>query len=452
MLLTVGAFVVVLGVLIFVHELGHFMTAKWVGIGVPRFSIGLGPVTPLSFRRGETEYVISWIPFGGYVKMATEEEEAADVLEGGEAAQTFPPEKLFENKPLWARILVISAGVIMNVIFAWVVYVFLATAYGRSEDPTTEIGTVAVNRLPPGAESLGDVPFGAQIIRINGDTITSLDDAVSQFMDITTPELRIEFANAQTATVAIDGIDTERRAEAFSALSWRHLALVGSVEAGSPASRAGFEAGDQVVGINGDTIRSWTEMVAVIEESAGEELGVAVLRGGEVVELQAVPEARSVPDPETGEERERGRLGIGSNLPVRHVRIGFGGALVYAGRQVGRDAGNIWFVLTSMMTGKISPKELGGPVLIGQLSGQTARMGFDVFLSFMALFSINLAILNILPIPVLDGGHLVFLLLEGVRGRPLSRNLRMKLTQVGLAVLLGIIVLAMTNDILRLFR
>ena len=105
-----------------------------------------------------------------------------------------------------------------------------------------------------------------------------------------------------------------------------------------------------------------------------------------------------------------------------------------------------------MLTGKISPKELGGPVLIGQLSGQTARMGFDVFLSFMALFSINLAILNILPIPVLDGGHLVFLLLEGVRGRPLSLNLRMRLTQVGLAVLLGIIVLAMTNDILRLFR
>ena len=132
------SFFLVIGVLIFVHELGHFLTAKWVGIGVHRFSIGLGPATPLKFRRGETEYLLAWIPFGGYVKMASQEEQQEmEALEGGQVEQIFPPEKMFENKPLWARILVISAGVLMNILFAWVVYSGLTWSQGRLELQTT---------------------------------------------------------------------------------------------------------------------------------------------------------------------------------------------------------------------------------------------------------------------------------------------------------------------------
>ena len=149
MLLTSGAAILVIGVLIFVHELGHFMAAKWVGIGVHRFSLGLGPLTPLSFRWGETTYVISWIPIGGYVKMASkEEQEEVGGLEGGSGEQEFPQEKLFENKPLWARVFVISDGVTINVLFAWVVYFWLATSYDRVVDLSTTIPLVDVSTLP----------------------------------------------------------------------------------------------------------------------------------------------------------------------------------------------------------------------------------------------------------------------------------------------------------------
>ena len=155
MFLTLGAAALVLGVLIFVHELGHFVAAKAMGVGVIRFSLGFGRTTPLRFRIGETEYAISWIPFGGYVRMATrEEDEGGSTLEGSPALDEFPPHRLFEHKPLAARILVLSAGVLMNVVFAWLVYVGLAAGYGRVEDPTTRIATVDSTVLPSEARPL----------------------------------------------------------------------------------------------------------------------------------------------------------------------------------------------------------------------------------------------------------------------------------------------------------
>ena len=180
MLLTLASALVVLGVLIFVHELGHFWAAKAVGIGVPRFSMGLGPPTRLKWKRGETEYVVSWIPFGGYVKMATaEEDESMAGLEGGSADHNFPADRLFENKPLWARVVVISAGVTMNAVFAWSAYVLLAATYGRVEDPTTAIAVVDTAGLPAAARPLASLPFGTRILRINGDTVGSWKDRKS---------------------------------------------------------------------------------------------------------------------------------------------------------------------------------------------------------------------------------------------------------------------------------
>jgi regulator of sigma E protease len=210
-----------------------------------------------------------------------------------------------------------------------------------------------------------------------------------------------------------------------------------------------MEPGDLVLRIDGDTALGWPGMVDVIRASPGRELELDVLRDDETVTLAVVPASTTSRDSVTGEEEEIGQLGVTNLIPTRRVRVGLVGAVGYGLRRVGQDTRNIGFVLTRMFTGRISPRELGGPVLIGQLSGQAARLGLEVFLSFMALFSVNLAILNILPIPVLDGGHLVFLLLEGVRGRPLSLALRMRLTQFGLAVLLGIMALVFTNDILR---
>ena len=452
MLLTIGATIIVLGVLIFVHELGHFWAAKAVGIGVPRFSIGLGPATPLSFRRGETEYVISWVPFGGYVKMATGEESDMDALEGGQDEEVFPPEKLFENKPLWARILVISAGVIMNMIFAYVVHVGLLAIYGRSEDPTTEIASVVASSLPASAQELSAVPYGTEIVRINGDTIASWGDITQQIFGPNNGPITFEFAGG-VAPVAVGGVnyDPDEREAIFNALQPKRPARISLIQGGSAAAAAGFEPGDLVVGVAGDTIRDWFEMQGIVEVSANQMLDFVVARGDTIVRLSAEPNLETVTDPLTGEVSEVGRLGVQQQNPFRRIRIGLGGSIVGGFSEVAADSRLILFALRELVLGRMSARELGGPVLIGQLSGQTARLGAFAFLSFMAMFSVNLAILNLLPIPVLDGGQLVFLMAEGVRGKPLSMGLRLRLTQFGLFILLGIMVLALTNDLRRVF-
>jgi regulator of sigma E protease len=265
--LTLLAFVFVLGVLIFVHELGHFLAAKATGIGVPRFSIGFGPATPLTFRRGGTEYRIAWIPLGGYVKMASkEEQEAMAALEGGDLDEEYPADKLFENKPLGARILVISAGVIMNVVFAWLVYTGITAIYGRSEDPTTTFAGVDEEILPDAAGQLAGLPFGTQIVGINGDTMSSLNAIGDAVLDLTSDRLRIDFAgDLDPVILEIPGTDANDRIGVWSALVPLWQPKVGSVLPGKPAARAGIERDDHILRIEGDTIRSWHEMVDLIQ-------------------------------------------------------------------------------------------------------------------------------------------------------------------------------------------
>ncbi|MCP4663200.1 MAG: RIP metalloprotease RseP [bacterium] len=451
MLLTIAAFLLVLGVLIFVHELGHFLAAKAVGIGVPRFSIGLGPTTPFSFRREETEYVISWIPFGGYVKMASkEEQDAVEALEGGSLREEFPPEKLFETKPLAARILVISAGVIMNVVFAWVVYTGLAAVVGREEDPTTTIARVDATILPEAAAALAQVPFGTEILRVNGETVASWSAIMTGVTDPTSDELRFDFGgDVDPIILAIPGTEVDTRVAIAQAMIRLWEPRIGMVVPGRPAEAAGIEQGDRIVSAGGEEIRSWDELVRAVEASVGEDLALTIRRSGAELELSVMPVEETVEDPLTDGLRKVGRIGISPLLEPLRVRFGPVDAAAEGARRTWNDATFVLFVLKSMVLGRISPREIGGPILIGQVSGQFARAGGVALLTFMAMLSVNLAILNLLPIPVLDGGHLIFLLLEGVRGKPLSLDVRHRLTQVGLFVLLGIMALVLTNDLLR---
>ena len=453
MLLTIGAAILVIGVLIFVHELGHFIAAKAVGIGVPRFSIGLGPVTPLSFRRGETEYVISWIPFGGYVKMASreEQEEAMAGLEGGELAEQYPPDKLFENKPLWARIIVLCAGVTMNFAFAWMVYFVFAVTVGRAEDPTTTLGVVDEFLLPPMAESLVGIGENIPITHINGDTIGSWNDVRDLVIDPTSDRLRFDFAGADAAIVEIDGFAIDERVALYLSLVAQRLPQVGVVGDSTAAEASGIEVGDLVISVDGEGVRYWHEMAKLVRPRAGEAIEVIVERDGRQMAITVTPDSTTHSNAITGDERVVGILGVGYAIDVRHVRWGLVDGFVEGGRRVKRDSKLILVTLKGLVTGKVSARELGGPVLIGQISGQVARQGLIPLLSFMALFSVNLAILNLLPIPVLDGGQLVFLLIEGVRGKPLPLALRIRFSQFGLVILLGIMVLVLTNDLLRVF-
>jgi len=451
MLLTLASFAFVLGVLIFVHELGHFIAAKAVGVGVPRFSIGFGPATPLRFKRGETEYVIAWFPLGGYVKMASrEEQDAMAAVEGGETPEEYPEDQLFENKSLPARILVISAGVAMNILFAWFTYSAVA-AVGRPEDPTTTIGRVVVDGLPDAAAPLAEVPGGTQVLRVNGDTVASWEQILLAIAEPTTERLRFDFAGGVDPVIlSIRGTDMEDRIAVIRSLVPDWQPVVGRVSPGTPAEEAGVEVGDRILRIDGDTVELWADIAGMVGPRPGDSLSVLVQRGDAVLSLPIVPRSRSVQGVD-GEVVEVGQLGvwIAALEPVT-VRYGFFGALVQGARFTWHDAKLVLFTLKGIVTGQISSREIGGPVLIGQMSGEFARRGFVALLMFMALLSVNLAIINLLPIPVLDGGHLVFLAIEAVRGKPLSLNARLRLTQFGVVLIMLLVVLVFTNDILRI--
>lgn len=450
-MLTFLSFVFVLGVLIFVHELGHFLAAKAVGIGVPRFSIGLGPPTPLRFVRGETEYQVAWVPLGGYVKMASkEEQEMMAALEGGELEKEFPADKLFENKPLWARILTISAGVIMNILFAWLIYSGMALTYGEAKDPTTSIARVDVELLPIGAEALADLPPRAEVAVVNGEPVTTWNEILEGVLDPTSKALVLELEDGRSFTVDIPGIEANARGEIAGALIPNWPAKVNFVAPGKPADLAGLQTGDTIVAIGGEPIDAWDDLVAHIQGAAGEELGFTIDRDGEIVELTIVPALETVEDPRTRISRQVAQIGINPMLDTVRIRYGVVESLGVGAARTWENVGLILFTLKGMVTGGIPVKELGGPILIGQASGQMARAGFATLLLFMAFLSVNLAVLNLLPIPVLDGGHLIFLIAEGLRGgRPLPVEWRMRLTQAGLVVVFGLMILAISNDILR---
>jgi regulator of sigma E protease len=449
-LLTVLALIVVLGVLIFVHEAGHFLAAKWAGIYVHRFSLGLGPPIPwLTFRRGETEYTVSWLPLGGYVKMASKEEDiGSSALEGGAPPVQVPPDRMFEAKPVWVRMLVILAGVTMNALFAWAVFTFLAYKNGREIDPVTTVGKVVEELVPPGAEALKEIKPGSQIVRINGDSVKSWDEVVSSIINTPDPEVRIDLAGGSTVVVPIHPDALEERAKAAQALQPHRKPIIDSLVADKPAARAGLRSGDIILEVNGTPIREWYELLDTVQASAGRTVTITAARGGEQRTFTLQPYVDSIPTAD-GKIRVVGRIGAGVRDDAIRQKFTLGEAIAEGGQATLEASTQIFRAVRGLFSGRISGRTVGGPILIGQLAGQSARRGLDAFLGFMALISINLAVLNLLPIPVLDGGQFLFLLAEAVIRRPLPMKLRERLTTVGLVLILLLMGLAFSNDIRR---
>jgi regulator of sigma E protease len=359
MLTTILATALVLGVLILVHELGHFWAAKLVDIEVSRFSIGFGPKIA-GFTRGETEYVLSALPLGGYVKMeGMADDEVTSTLEGDSPHQNRQPStRDFDAKPLWARFFVISAGVLMNLLFAVVAFSFIAHEQGVNLPVVTEV----VEELP--------------------------------------------------------------------------------------AAAAGVKPGDEIIAINGAEIEAAADVRRYVFPRPGEELSLTVRRGEEILDIGLVAATIREYDDIARDTVEFGQVGMlfGETRPLGAVQS------VAAGFQMtGRWVSEVATFFGRLVTGRSSPKELGGPIVIGQLSGEFARAGFWPLLNFMAIISVNLAVLNLLPIPILDGGHLVFLAIEGLRGgKPVSIEQRLRFSQIGMLLVLGLMVWAFANDIMRL--
>jgi regulator of sigma E protease len=443
--------IIVLGVLVFVHELGHFVTAKWAGVGVPRFSIGLGPRV-VGVQVGETDYCLSAIPFGGYVKMAgMEGEEAFEGLEGGEVsaaeAEALSPAKRFENKSVAWRLAILTAGVAMNFLLGWCIYVGLAW---RDGIPTVAGTAVAgVDSVVAAAHPELDALAGESITGVEGRGVSNWDELSQALLTAEGTQLEIALASGRSlTTVVASEADRERIAMGLVPLV---PSIIEDVQEGSPAARGGIQPGDRVISIDGIETPSFDRLSEVVQARPERIVPVVVERqvDGIVRQLSLTVETgvEKAPQPPDGKFVDVGVLGVGARID--RIDLGPGEAIVAGTRAAGRASMLILGGLYDIVTGGVSLKAVGGPVAIGQLTGHFARQGMSSLLGWVALFSINLAILNLLPIPVLDGGHILFLGIEATRGRPLSTTQKLRLSQVGLAFLVLLMAWAFTADILR---
>ncbi len=428
---TTISFIIVLGILVTVHELGHFLVAKALGIGVERFSIGFPPKM-FGYTWGETEYCISWIPLGGYVKLKGEgpEEEVEDSDDPA----------LFSSRPPLQRASVIVAGPIMNLVLAFfimpLVFMVGMSVPAYLEKPA-QIGWVEKDSL---ADRAGFT---------RGDTITALDGK-----DIDNwGSLFERFALYEKGTLEVSVItDGNRRSLQLDLDSMKddvplgimpHIdPVVGSLTPGFPAQAAGVEPGDTILSVGGTPFTHWNEMAQVIHSSPGKPLTIEVRRDTSVMKFEVIPKL--------DEESGRGFVGISprteSNVksyPIAEsIKRGFKRNIDLLGLTFG--------FLGELLTFNASIKNLGGPIMIFQVTGQAARAGVAEFLAFMAFLSLQLGVLNLLPIPVLDGGHLIFLGAEGALGKPIKPQAVAMAQRVGFFLLILLILVISYNDVVRL--
>ena len=444
---------VVLGILVFIHELGHYWAAKMFGVWVHRFAIGIGPpVKRLSFRRGETEWAIAWLPLGGYVKMASREEDpSSGVLEGGAENAVVPPDRMFEAKPVWQRMVIILAGVTLNMVFAWAVYSGLALKNGNRYDPTTTIGVVMTDRLPEEARVLALIPRGSRIVALNGAPVESWNDVVRGITGGDADSIAFTFENAPAVTVEMHRDQLVERARLAGALLPMHPAVIGAVFAGQPAEAAGLLPGDSLVAIDWAPIEQWADAVRMIEAAPERAILLEVDRDGQRLGLTVTPRAELAVEGDSASATV-GKIGAMVATPVVSEPYSLGGAIGAGARATWFAAGTIIRTVRGLLTRRIDSSEVGGPILIGQLAAESAQAGFGVLLAFMALISVNLAVVNLLPIPVLDGGAFLILAVEGVIRRPLPVRLREAVQMVGLVLIIALMVLAFSNDIRRVLR
>jgi regulator of sigma E protease len=464
----VVSFVVALGVLIFIHELGHFLVAKAVGVGVERFSLGFGPRL-WSFRRGETEYCVSIVPLGGYVKMHGEEAHGEDAIHPGvepPAAGRDNPAKSFALKPLGARSLIVFAGPAMNFVLAAVIFTTIFVAVGIPVFPTT-VGRV----VPDSPAAQAGLQTGDEVLAVDGRPIRhwgELDETVAHSDGRPLTLAVARGAERRSVTVTPRRLPARtpfgEPTEVWSLGTGPYLApVVGEVKAGMPAAEAGLRPRDRIVAIDWPDsepresrtartprlIRTWDEMAEIISKRPGETVQLTVERAGRRLEVALTPRAVTERDP-LGHEVQVARIGIGQSSPQTYLRLG---PITAIARGLQRTWDVTLLTLVSfwkLLTGIIPASNIGGPVQIGMAAGQAAQEGLVPYAFLVAVISINLAILNLLPVPMLDGGHLRFFAIEGVLGRALSVRKREIAQQIGLALLLLLMVFAIGNDIMRL--
>jgi regulator of sigma E protease len=445
---TVVSFVIVIGILILIHVLGHFFVARWTGVGVERFSIGFGPVL-LRWRGKETEYALSAIPMGGYVKMMGEE----SPLEGG-AQPDYDPAKAFALKPLWARFLIVFAGPAMNLVLAAVIFAVVLATLGRPVWPPV------VGRVTEGSPAAAaGLRTGDAVTAVNGRPIRyweDLDRAVSK-SDGRPLELRVKHGDSeQTATVTphkrttTDPIFREAREAWDIGAGPQLIPQISSASAGSPAEKAGLKAGDVVLNVAGQAVYTPEDLVEAIRSRPGQSFPMTIERDGKTLTVNVTPEPVKEKTPD-GQEREVGRIQAG--IATKAVSFEPYNPVAALGHGVTKT----WdmTVLTikglwKLVSRQIDSSNIGGPIQIATEAGRQAKDGMASLALFTAIISVNLAVLNLLPVPMLDGGHLFFFVIEAILGRPLSLQKREAAQRVGFVLLMLLMVYALYNDLVRI--
>lgn len=439
----VGWFLVAVFILVTFHELGHFSVARLLGVGVSKFSIGFGK-TLYSFRsrRSSTEYVLGVLPFGGYVKFIDEREDDVD-------PRDLP--RAFNRQKLWVRTAVVIAGPGANFILA-IFFYWLVFGIGV---PGVE---PVIGYIEPGssAEVVG-LQRGDRIARINGRNVRSWGEhryyLLNQVEAGETLTFTVVTRAGQNKTVSIESSELQSGRlnplvlEEQIGILPRLAPIVGTLIAGEVADAAGIKVNDQFMTIDGIAIDGWRDVVKTISSRPDQTIRLSILRNGALKTIVVVPKAIHSLDSVVG------RIGVG---PANHVNVV---VRLGAGEAITRAVEATWLLskltvgmIVQMVQGKESTKNIGGPLSIAKYAGASAEYGFTAFLTFLAILSISLGILNLLPIPVLDGGHLVYFIIEGIKGGPVSEAFMYRSQQLGFAVLAVLISFALYNDVHNIFK
>ncbi len=442
MLFTLLAFAVALGTLITFHELGHYWVARLCGVRVLRFSIGFGKVLLRRTDRHGTEWALSAIPLGGYVKMQDDPPTGAPASEVARS---------FNTQSVWRRIAIVAAGPVFNLILAVVLYAGLNMA--GTQEPAAVVGKPTQNSA---AASAGFQP-GDRILAVNGQDVESWNDARWQLMDLLSTggraqvDVRATDGGMHQRTLVLPGSSMDPAqgdplAETGLRIEQPKPVVRGVIDA-SPGQAAGLREGDLITVADGQAGLDAGELVRLIQSHAGKPMALTVIRDGTPLSLTITPRA------EQANGQDIGRIGVqlGGEIPMVTVRYGVFESLW---RGATRTWDTAWFSLRMMgrmVTGEVSWRNISGPVTIADYAGQTARMGFAAYIAYLALISISLGVLNLLPIPMLDGGHLLYYLVEIVRGSPPPERWIDLGQRAGLGLLACLMGLALFNDFARLF-
>lgn len=448
-LVSLLALIVTLGVLITVHEFGHFWVARRLGVKVLRFSIGFG--RPLWTRRGQvddTEYTVSAIPLGGYVRMLDEREGEVEATERHRA---------FNRQTVARRVAIVFAGPLFNFLFAILAYALVFMIGIRDVKPLLD------DPAPGTLAAVAGFQGGDEVIAVNDRTIASLNDLRLAILE--------DAMDGETITVKVKDVDDRQRIrsldlqgirgmseddnllERIGLVPWRPRfpAVIERLKEGGAAQRAGFQPGDRITSVNGETVHDWQQWAAYVRVHPGESLTVGVERDGQQLSLTVVPEPVNSDQGVIGLINAYGKMpeGFADDLLV----VVSYGPLESCIKAVVKTWDMSLFTLRMLgriLLGQSSLTNISGPITIAQFAGQSASIGGVAFLSFLALVSISLGVLNLLPVPLLDGGHLLYYFIEFVRGSPLSEAIQNFGQRLGIILLVMLMGLALFNDVARL--